>query len=156
MLATLYTDVPLPFGVMRKGLHKNTPQAILARNLKAAFKARDLSARSVMRALQAKGTTISNKTISNMLNGDGNPQLEGLMAVADLIRVPLWQLLCPAVEISHVKEEEVHDLLDDFLSLSELGRKRVRRNIRGEAAVEQMERAENLKPDASSETQTST
>lgn len=139
MLATLYTAVPLPLEVMRKGLHKNDPQAILARNLTAAFKKRGLSARGVADAIGG----MSNTTVSNMLRGAGNPQLEGLIAVAEYIRVPLWQLLCPGIETSQFKAEEVHALLEDFLSLSELGRKRVQRQIRGEAAVEQLERVEN-------------
>lgn len=138
MLATLYTAVPLPLEVMRKGLHKNDPQAVLARNLSAAFKKRGLSARGVAEAIGG----MSNTTVSNMLRGAGNPQLEGLIAVAEYIRVPLWQLLCPGIEISQFKAEEIHSLLEDFLSLSELGRKRVQRQIKGEAAVEQLERSE--------------
>jgi len=143
MLATLYTAVPLPSQEMRKGIHKNDPQGVLARNLTAAFEKRSLSARGVARALNAKGRKISNKTVSNMLNGEGNPQLDGLMAVAEHIRVPLWQLLCPAVGISHFDDEQIHALLEDFLSLSELGRKRAQRQLKGEAALEHLERAEN-------------
>lgn len=145
MFATAYTDVPLRFSEMRKGIHKAGPQGVLGRNLSAAFEKRGLSARSVSRALQSQGLKISNKTISNMLNGDGNPQLEGLMAVAKHIRVPLWQLLCPGMEISHFGDEAVHSLLDDFFSLSELGRKRAQRQLKGEAALEQIERAEHTK-----------
>lgn len=143
MLATLYTPVPLPFEGMRRGIHKNDPQGVLARNLSAAFEKRGLSARGVARALQAKGRKISNKTVSNMLNGEGNPQLDGLMAVAEHIRVPLWQLLCPAVGISHFNDEQIHSLLEDFTSLSELGRKRAHRQLKGEAALERIEHTQN-------------
>lgn len=145
MLATLYTENSLRSFDMRKALHKTGPQGVLARNLSAAFEKRGLSARGVARAIRAsQGLKISNKTVSNMLNGDGNPQLEGLIAVAKHIRVPLWQLLCPAVGISHLQEEEIHSLLDDFVSLSELGRKRAARQLKGEAALEQLERVENV------------
>lgn len=148
MLATLYTAVPLPFEGMRKGLHKNDPQAVLARNLRAAFKARGLSARGVADSIGG----MSNTTVSHMLRGTGNPQLEGLIAVSEKIGAPLWQLLCPGIETSHLKSEEIHSLLEDFLSLSELGRKRMLRQIRGEAALEQLERVEN----AQNVTETST
>lgn len=115
----------------------------MARNLTAAFDKRELSARGVARAIRAnQGIKISNKTVSNMLNGEGNPQLESLMAVAKHLRIPLWQLLCPAVEISHFDESAVHDLLDDFFALSELGRKRVQRNLKGEVALENQERGD--------------
>lgn len=145
MFATLYTDVPLRSSEMRKGIHKTGPQGVLARNLSAAFEKRGLSGRSVARALKSQGLKISNKTVSNMLNGEGNPQLEGLMAVAKYIRIPLWQLLCPGIEISHFDDDSVHAFLDDFSSLSELGRKRAQRQLKGEAALEQLERAENAK-----------
>lgn len=144
MVATLYTDDSLRFTDMRKEIHKTGPQATLAHNLKAAFKKRGLSARGVAVAIRAsQGLKISNKTVSNMLNGDGNPQLVGLMAVAKHIRVPLWQLLCPGIEISQFDDEAIHSVLDDFLSLSELGRKRAQRQLKGEAALEQIERSEN-------------
>lgn len=153
MVATLYTDDSLRSDEMRKAIHKTGPQATLARNLTAAFEKRKLSARGVSRAIRAsQGLKISNKTVSNMLNGDGNPQLEGLMAVAKHIRVPLWQLLCPGMQISQFDDESVHSLLDDFFSLSELGRKRAQRQLKGEAALEQLERSEN----AESVTKTST
>lgn len=145
MFATAYTDVPLRSDEMRKAIHKTGPQGTLAQNLSAAFEKRGLSARGVARAIRAsQGLKISNKTISNMLNGDGNPQLVGLMAVAKHIRVPLWQLLCPGIEISHFNDETIHSVLDDFLSLSELGRKRAQRQLKGEAALEQLERSENV------------
>jgi len=129
---------------MRKALHKTGPQGVLARNLSAAFEKRGLSARGVARAIRSsQGLKISNKTVSNMLNGDGNPQLVGLMAIAKHIRVPLWQLLCPAIEISHFDDDAVHSLLEDFFSLSEIGRKRAQRQLKGEAALEQLERIQN-------------
>lgn len=153
MVATLYTAVPLPFEGMRSRIHKKNPQGTLSRNLEAAFKKRSLSARGVADAIRkSQGLKISNKTVSNMLNGEGNPQLEGLMAVAKQINIPLWQLLCPGIETSHVDEESIRSLLDDFCSLSEFGRKRAQRHLKGEAALEQLERAEN----ATNATETST
>lgn len=146
MLATLYTQVPLRSEVMRSGIHKTDPQGILARNLRAAFEARGLSARGVSRAIKSsQGLSISNKTISNMLNGDGNPQLEGLTAVAKHLRIPLWQLMCPAAQPSHLDDAAVHALLEDFVSLSELGRRRAQRNLKAEVTLEEMERSENHK-----------
>jgi transcriptional regulator with XRE-family HTH domain len=153
MLATLYTAVPLPFEGMRKRLHNKDPQGTLGLNLTAAFEKRGLSARGVAKAIRgSQGLKISNKTVSNMLNGEGNPQLEGLKAVAKHVNIPLWQLLCPAIQISQFNDGDVHELLEEFFSLSEFGRKRALRNLKGEAALEQLERAENAQSAGESST----
>lgn len=150
MLATVYTAVPLPSVGMRNGIHKETPQGTLARNLEAAFKARSLSARGVASAIRKRqGLKISNKTVSNMLNGAGNPQLEGLMAVAKEIRIPLWQLLCPALDVSHSDDESLRIMLDDYMSLSELGRKRALRLIKSERVLEEKEKQDRAGPESS-------
>lgn len=126
---------------MRSEIHKTGPQSVLARNLTAAFKVRGLSARGVSQGIQkAQGLKMSNRTVQNMLNGTGNPQLEGLTAVARYIHVPLWQLLCPGMEISHFPEQTVHELLDNFASLSELGRRGALRHLKGQAALERAEK----------------
>lgn len=137
MVATVYTATPLPSEGMSSGLHKtdlkrasSEPKDILARNLRAAFQARGYSARSVAAAIK-----VSNKTVSNMLNGDGASQLDKLVAVAKYIRVPLWQLLCPAIEISQITNDALHEMIDQIASLSEVGRAAVRRTIKGEAAL---------------------
>ena len=154
MLATLYTEVPASFQAMRKGLHTDSPQATLARNLKAAFQARDLSGRRAADLIrQGQGLKISNKTVSNMLNGDGNPQLDGLTAVAKHLRIPLWQLLCPGMEISQFNDAAVHELLNAFAGLSELGRKGALKHIKGQLLLEQAERPS---PTDSSHSETAT
>lgn len=79
--------------------------------------------------------SISNKTVSNILNGVGNPQLNNLLAVAKQARVPLWQLLCPAIEISHFGNAELHDLVERIAKLSETGQAQVRRTIKAEALL---------------------
>lgn len=107
----------------------------MGRNLRAAFEKRGLSARSVSRSLNASGMKISNKTVSNMLNGVGNPQLSNLLAVAKQARVPLWQLLCPSIEISHFGSAELHDLVERIANLSETGQAQVRRTIKAEALM---------------------
>lgn len=118
---------------MRSAIHSSDPKTTLARNLSAAFKKRGLSARSVARSLQSTGMKISNKTVSNMLNGEGNPQLDNLIAVAKQARVPLWQLLSPAIESSHFGTTELHELVEGILNLSETGVAQVRRTIKLEA-----------------------
>lgn len=141
MLATAYTEDQLRFQEMRSGLHKSDPQGVLARNLTAAFEKRKLSARRVAAEIKrTQGVSISNKTVSNMLNGEGNPQLESLMAVARHLRIPLWQLMCPSVGLSHFDETSVHELLEGYISLSEVGRRRIQRNLKGEVALEAQER----------------
>ena len=120
---------------MGNGIHNQDPKIVLARNLKAAFKRRGLSARSVERAIKKTGRTISNKTVSNMLNGEGNPALENLLDVAEQARIPLWQLLCPTIEISHVGTEELHSLVEGIVHLSDIGREQVRRTIRAESLL---------------------
>lgn len=141
MVATAYTAVPLPSGGMRTGIHTSDPKTVLARNLSAAFKKRGLSARSVSRALIASGMKISNKTVSNMLNGEGNPQLDNLVAVARQVRLPLWQLLSPAIDSSHFGTSELHELVEGILNLSETGRASVRRTIKLEALAAREETA---------------
>ena len=135
MVATSYTAIPLPSQGMGNGIHNKDPKAVLARNLKAAFKKRGLSARSVERAIKKTGRTISNKTVSNMLNGVGNPAFENLLDVAEQARIPLWQLLCPTIEISHVGKDELHELLEGIVRLSDTGRAQVRRTIRAESLL---------------------
>jgi len=141
MLATLYTAVPLPSVGMRSGLHKQDPQSVLAKNLAATFEKRGLSARKVAQEIRkTRGLKISNKTVSNMVNGDGNPQLEGLIAVAKYIRVPLWQLLCPGTQISQADDEAIASLLETFVALSEVGRRIALKNIKGQALLEHAEK----------------
>lgn len=137
MVATAYTTVPLPSLAMGNGLHKteskrasSEPKDVLARNLRAAFKARGLSARSVADAIG-----VSNKTVSNMLNGEGASQLDKLVAVAKEIKIPLWQLLCPSLEISQGTAEAMHELLESFVHLSQVGQAAVKRTIKGELAL---------------------
>ena len=137
MVATTYTGLPLPSEGMSNGLHKtdakrvaSQPKDILARNLRNAFKARGFSARSVAAAIG-----VSNKTVSNMLNGDGASQLDKLVAVSQYIHVPLWQLLCPAVEISQATTVGMFEMIEALANLSEVGRAQVRRTIKAEAAL---------------------
>jgi transcriptional regulator with XRE-family HTH domain len=137
MVATAYTTIPLPSSGMGNGLHKteskrtsSEPKDVLARNLRAAFRVRQESARSVADAIG-----VSNKTVSNMLNGQGASQLDNLVAVARHIRIPLWQLLCPSIEISQSTDAAMHELLESFVHLSELGQAAVRRTIKGELAL---------------------
>jgi transcriptional regulator with XRE-family HTH domain len=139
MRATSNTAVPLPLGGMRNEIHSKDPKTILGRNLSAAFKRRGLSARSVSRAINATGMKISNKTVSNMLNGVGNPQIDNLIAVAKQARIPLWQLLCPAVEISQFGDSQLHELLDGIAGLSETGRAQVKRTIKLESLMARQE-----------------
>lgn len=70
-----------------------------------------------------------------MLNGVGNPALENLLDVADQARIPLWQLLCPVIETSHVGTEDLHELVEGIVGLSETGRAQVRRTIKAEALL---------------------
>lgn len=142
MLATNYTQLPLSSGGMRSSIHTSDPKTVLARNLSAAFKKRGLSARSVSRSLKSAGMKISNKTVSNMLNGEGNPQLDNLVAVARQVRVPLWQLLSPAIDSSHFGSPELHELVEGILNLSETGRASVRRTIKLEALAAREEDAQ--------------
>jgi len=112
---------------MRSELHsRRDPQQVLAQNLSSIFAKRKLSARGVAKAI---GGGLSNKTVSNLLNGVGAPQLDKLIAVAKHIHVPLWQLLCPGIETSHFGDETVHDLVESFCSISEIGRARFLQNL---------------------------
>lgn len=111
--------------------------AVLGRNMSAAFKRRGYSARSVSKAIG-----MSNKTVSNMLNGVGAPQLDKLVAVAEYIKVPLWQLLCPSAEISQHTTDAMHELLEAFVHLSDVGQAQVRRTIKTELLL-----AKNEPPD---------
>lgn len=140
-VATAYTVGPIPFPAMGNGLHKTDlkkaltrPEEILARNLAFAFKQRGLSARSVAAAIG-----VSNKTVSNMLNGTGASQLDKLSAVAEYIKIPLWQLLCPAIEISQKSNAAMHELIEAFVHLSDVGQAAVRRTIKGELAIRKSE-----------------
>lgn len=137
MVATAYTGIPLPSEGMSTGIHKQEakrlpaePAELLARNLKSAFKARGYSARSVAEAIG-----ISNKTVSNMLNGVGSSQLDNLVAVAKHIRVPLWQLLAPTGELSQSQSNAMVEMFEALANLSELGRAAVRRTLKAEAAL---------------------
>jgi transcriptional regulator with XRE-family HTH domain len=134
---------------MGNGLHKtgqehalSRPEDILARNLRHAFSKRKLSARSVADAIG-----VSNKTVSNMLNGTGASQLDKLSAVAAFIKIPLWQLLCPAIEISQKSNAAMHELVEQFVNLSEVGQASVRRVVKAESALAKTD--SDTAPDAS-------
>lgn len=86
---------------------------------------------------------ISNKTVSNMLNGEGNPQLDNLIAVARHVKIPLWQLLCPAIDISLLSAPELSALIEGIVGLSETGQAQVRRTIRLEALAAREDSAES-------------
>ena len=148
-VATAYTVAPLPYGDMGSGLHKTDlkralqrPEDVLARNLRHAFSKRGYSARSVAAAIG-----VSNKTVSNMLNGTGASQLDKLAAVADYLKIPLWQLLCPAIEISQKSNAAMHELIESFVNLSEVGQAAVRRTIKAELALAKTDATDS--PDAS-------
>lgn len=141
MLATLYTDVPLPSRGMRSAIHRKDPQKVLADNLSAALKARKLSVRAIEAALKKNGLHISNRTIQNMVNGSGNVQFDNLLAVSAYVRIPLWQLLCPGMEISHLSDVSVHELLEAYSGLSEIGRKGALKHVKGQLLLEKSERA---------------
>lgn len=137
MVATVYTAVPLPSEGMGTGLHKteskrvlSEPRDILSRNLKAAFKAGGHSARSVGEAIG-----ISNKTVSNIVNGTGATQLDKLVAVAKHIRIPLWQLLCPSIEISQTNAIAMAEMIESLAKLPEFNRAQIRRDIKREQAM---------------------
>lgn len=135
MIATGDTAVPLRFWAVRSGLHNKGPQEVLAANLKAVFCRRHLSARGVAKAI---GHGLSNKTVSNMLNGVGAPQFDTLLAVAQYLHIPLWQLLCPGIESSHFGDDEIHDLVEAFSSLSEIGRARLLQNLEDAVIAEEV------------------
>lgn len=129
---------------MRSGIHRKDAQEILGESLTAIFEARGLSARGVERSLKAKKhLKISNKTVSNLLNGAGNPILSNILAVAEEVKVPLWQLVCPGIEPSRHDEQAIRALLDDFMSLSPLSRERLALTIRDAAEAESHRRAQN-------------
>lgn len=136
MRATIDTAVPLPLAGMRSEIHSKDPKTLLGRNLTAAFKKRGLTARSVSRALHATGLKISNKTVSNMLNGEGNPQLDNLLAVAKQARVPLWQLLSPVFDISHFGNDTLPELVESIAGLSETGLGQIKRTIKAEKLLQ--------------------
>ena len=128
---------------MSSGIHSKDPKSILGRALSAAFKKRGLSARSVAKSLNAAGINISNKTVSQILNGKGNPQLDNLVAVAKQAHVPLWQLLCPAIEISRVGDDKFHEVIEGVAGLSETSLAQVRRTIRAEKLLAKEDGEEN-------------
>jgi transcriptional regulator with XRE-family HTH domain len=116
---------------MRSALHNKTAQAALSANLKAAFAKRKLSARGVAKAIGpgADGKEMSNKTVSNLVNGVGAPQFDTLTAVAEYLHIPIWQLLCPQIDPSHFGNQVIHELVESFCSLSEIGRARLLQNL---------------------------
>jgi transcriptional regulator with XRE-family HTH domain len=123
---------------MRSGLHKEPTQAVLAANLKAVFAKRHLTARGVARAI---GHGLSNKTVSNLVNGVGAPQFDTLLAVAQYLHIPLWQLLCPSIGSSHFGDDAIHTLVKSFCSLSEIGRARLLQNLDDAVVAEQARHA---------------
>lgn len=141
MLATLYTQIPVAFQAMGKALHN--PQEVLSRNLGAVLKKRDLPVREVERQMKVAkpSAKISNRTIQNMVNGIGSPQLDNLMAVAEHLHIPLWQLFCPGIDAGRFGDQAVHDLVEGFCSLSELARARFLQNLEDAVTTERVRHA---------------
>lgn len=146
MLATLYTPNSLPYPGMRNRLHKESPQKTLADRLAAIFRRLDLSSRGV-----AKKVGVSNRTVQNMVNGSGNPGLANVIAVAKHVDVPLWQLLCPSLDPTRAADSEIRTLVEQFCTLSDLGRHRVLQNLEDVSIAE----AARKQAAASEETQNS-
>lgn len=121
---------------MRNRLHEN-PQHVLARNLGAVLRRKELSVRALERQMKSKGSKISNRTIQNMVNGTGDPGLDNLQEVATALKVPLWQLMCPGADLS---EEAVHDLLEAFGELSEIGRHAIEDQVQARLLLERSRR----------------
>ena len=140
MIATVDTASALRSWAMRSGLHNNKgPREVLAANLKAVFEKRQLSARGVAKAI---GHGLSNRTVQNMVNGVGAPQFDKLLAVSGYLRIPLWQLLCPGMETSHFGEDAVHELVESFTALSEIGRARLLQNLEDAVIAERVRHPE--------------
>lgn len=122
MLATIYTAIPVAFQAMGNSLHEL--QQVLGRNLRAVLEKRKLSVRA------ATPDGMSNRTLQNMVNAKGSfPQLDSMMAVSIHLKIPLWQLLCPAIDASHFGNKDVHQLIEGFCSLSEIRRARFLQNL---------------------------
>jgi len=75
-----------------------------------------------------------------MVNGEGNPGLDGLIALADHLQIPLWQLFCPGIDAGRFGEADVHHLVEAFCSLSEIGRARFLQNLEDAVVTEQVKR----------------
>lgn len=136
MFATLYTSDSLPCAGMRNRLHTENPQKTLSERLDAAFKKRGLSSRKV-----GKKVGVSNRTVQNLVNGTGNPGLANLIAVAKHLQIPLWQLLCPEVEAGRTGEVQIHDLIEAFCSLSDVGKRRLLQNLEDIVIAEEARRS---------------
>lgn len=141
MLATPYTSVPVRYPSVRKRLHNEDPQRVLADRLEAVFVQRELSARGV-----GKKIGVSNRTVQNLINGSGNPGLKNLVAVAKHLDIPLWQLLCPGIPPETFGSDQVHELLDSFCTLSDLGRARLLQNLEDIATAEHARRSASVTP----------
>ncbi len=95
---------------MRIELHA-PPEQVLARNLRSAFDKLEYSGRSAMRDIGG-----SNRTWSTILKGSTTTTFAKLLAVAKYVGIPLWQLLCPAFEPEMAGEEDLHELIENFMN----------------------------------------
>ena len=126
MIATLHTGGQLGFRLMRTEIH--SPRDTLARNLRQVMERIQRSARDV-----ADACGLSNKTVSNILNGAHSVTLDSASAVANEIGVPLWQLLSPEIDREIMGNPDLAKLIDSYFSASPEGRTRILRNARLEA-----------------------
>jgi len=115
---------------MGNRLHEKEVQRILADNLSRILAKRKLSVRKV-----ADEIGMSNRTLQNVVNGTGRTQLDKLVAISCHLRVPLWQLLCPAPEDADFGEEVLHEILEGFATLPSTGKLQVQRTLKSEAAL---------------------
>jgi transcriptional regulator with XRE-family HTH domain len=126
MFATLHTGGQLGFRLMRTEIHN--PRETLARNLRQVMERLQRSARDV-----ADACGLSNKTVSNILNGAHSVTLDSASAVANEIGVPLWQLLSPEIDREIMGNPDLARLMDFYFNASPEGRARILRNARLEA-----------------------
>lgn len=134
MVATLYTTIPVAFKTVGNSLHEL--QQVLGSNLRAVLEKRKLSVRG------ATPEGMSNRTLQNMVNAKGGfPQLDSMMAVSIHLKIPLWQLLCPAIDASRFGDKEVHQLVEGFCSLSEIRRARFLQNLEDAVTSESVRHA---------------
>lgn len=77
---------------------KNTAQRTLAENL-GRLMLGNPDVNSQPKLARRTHGQVSQRTVSNMLDPEGNTTLRNLQAVADALRVPAWMLLHPSVSL---------------------------------------------------------
>lgn len=99
--------------------------AAFAPKLEYLLQVRKLTQPEVARQLKRRGTTVSTKTINNIVHAKHSPEVGNMAALADFLAVPLWVMLIPSLPMEMLQGDllkRLDKMIQDYIACDPEGR----------------------------------